>query len=202
MDDDGSCRRKEADLKAYLSYINHQNALLQHHQVASGGGNSNFDITAAFPYVRHISPHFWDPTGGAGLLSQQQVSELTAMSASGLRLHQNLVPQRQVSDGTSGTLQRALAETNDKRRIVKTNYPGGITMENTVIGIGDYKKDVNLPMDGKTVSSVRSEELVRATEGVQDVGWCRSCRYRTGPCEAGSQNTCQVRVCSYVVSFS
>ena len=196
MDDDGSCRRKEADFKAAcLSYINHQNALLHHHQVASGGGNSNFDITATFPYVRHISQHFWDPTGGAGLLSQQQVSELNAMGPGGIGLHQNFLPQQQMSDGNSGTLQRALAETNDKRRIVKTSYPGGITMENTVIGIGDYKKDVNLPMDDKTVSSIRSKELVRATEGVQDGGWCRSCRYRTGPCEAGLQNTCQVRTC-------
>ena len=205
MDDDGSCRRKEAELKAAYLYINHQNALMQHHQMASGVGNSNYDITATFPYVRrHISPHFWDPTGGGRMLSQQQVLELNAMGPGGLGLHQNLVPQQQMSDGNPGTLQRASAETNDKRRIVKTSYPSGIAMENTVIGIGDYKKDVNLPLDDKTVSSVRSKELVRATEGVQDVGWCRSCRYLTGPCEAGLQNTCQVcmYVCSYVVSFS
>lgn len=203
MDDDGSCRRKEADIKAaaYLSFIemHHQTALLQHHQMASaslqtasGGGNTRFDVAAGFPFANHISP-LWPPIRGAGFLPQQQVPELNAVGPGGLGSQQNFVPQWKMYDANSGTKQRALMEADDKSRIVKPSYTVRIRTENTV-GVYDYKSDGKLPVDDKT-SSVSSKESVRGADGAFDDGWCRSCYNRTGPCEAGLQNTCQVCIC-------
>ncbi|KAI0213091.1 hypothetical protein LSAT2_001922 [Lamellibrachia satsuma] len=192
MDDDGSGGRKEADIEAaYFSLMHRGATLMQQHQVtslqaANGGGNSSFDITAGFPYGRHFSPH-WPPIGGAGLLSQQQVSELNTVGPGGLEPRPTFVPQWKLLDVAQ---HPALTETDDKIRIVKPTY-----------GVYDNKRDRQLHMDGKTTRSVRSKESPAATEGAFDGGWCGSCCNRTGPCEGGLQNTCKALPNFYVVFY-
>ena len=189
MDDDGSGGRKEADIDAaYFSLMHRGATLMQQHQVtslqaANRGGNSSFDITAGFPYGRHFSPH-WPPIGGARLLPQQQVSELNAVGPGGLEPSPTFVPQWKLLDVVQ---HPALTETDDKIRIVKPTY-----------GVYDNKRDRQLHMDGKSTRSVRSKESPAATESAFDGGWCGSCCNRTGPCEGGLQNTCKVRVHTYV----
>ena len=207
MDGDESSKRKEADINktaAYLSLVHRHATFLQHHQVAppaslpaaSEGGDSHFDISAGFQNAHSISP-LWSPMGGAGLMPQGQVSELNTIDPG---LQQPFVLQRNVLGPNSVIQQTGLAETAVKSKFIEPTLADSNAVDDCVIRVEDYNnvREQQLSVGDSTTSSVKRNKPTTAKEGAFDGRWCSSCCNRTGPCEAGVQNSCQVCVHSYV----
>ena len=191
MDGDESKKRKDRHATFRQQ---HQMAPSASLPATSGGGDNHFDISAGFHHAHAISP-LWSPMGGAGLMLHRQVSELNTIRPG---LQQPFVPQRNILDPNSVIQRTGLMEAIVKSRVVEPPRADSITIEELIVGVGDCDnvREQRLSVDDRTTSSAKRKEPTRATEGTFDGRWCHSCCNRTGPCEAGVHNSCQVCMCT------